>query len=513
MSALSPKPQLTVKAIQAELPPRGVLRRLTGATFNYGLGRILPQVISFLLIPLYTVYLTPKDYGVVELTSVLCSFLMIMMRLGVPGAVTRFYYDHREGADLRDYVTTIARFMILSSLAIGMLALLVTWFFGNVLIPHLPFYPFVVLAVVGSLVASNSDLQRRLIEAREQSAYSARLSVAFSVADIILTLLLVIVFRLGVLGVVLSQVIVNVFFFFQARRYLKPDLQGSFRGDMLRPSLLYAAGILPSHFMGTFSPLVTRSILAGVNSLTAVGILAIASRFTLPLFMLLTAFNSAYLPVYFSVRKEGTPESLNRLAATARNVWSLAVGAALLVALVGPPTILLITNESFHSAAPLLPILTIGFLAQTLYTLLGTEIFYSKKTWLVPVVSASSIVATLLVTIFTAQRFGAYGVAWATSAGLMVAALVGTVFSVRLVRLPLDWKSIGRTTLVGACLFIGVSVLPTENVIVQTGIAVTAVTVFPLLLWLASDPGIREAISLLKYRPYVGTQVVQRYHP
>jgi O-antigen/teichoic acid export membrane protein len=498
---------MITKAIRVDVTSRSLPRRLTGATFNYGLGRILPQAISFLLIPLYTVYLSPKDYGVVELATVLCSFLVIMMRLGVPGAVTRFYYDHREGAGLRDYVTTTARFMTASSLTMGVLTIVATWYFGRILVPGLPFYPFVILAVIGALVTSNSDLQRRLIEAREQSAYSARLSLTFSVADIILTLVLVIVFHLGVLGVVLSQVIVDAFFFFQARHYLKPDLQGRFRGDMLRPSLVYAAGILPSHFMGTFSPLVARSVLAGVNSIAAVGILAIASRFTLPLFMLLTAFNSAYLPVYFSVRKEGTPESLERLAATARNVWSLAVAAALVVALLGPPTILLVTNERFHSAAPLLPILTIGFLAQTLYTLLGTEIFYSKKTWLVPVVSAGSIVTTLVVTIFTARRFGAYGVAWATSAGLIASALLGICFSVRLVRLPLDWKSIGRTTVVGAGLFIGVTVVPTEGVMVRTGVAVAAVTVFPFLLWLSSDPGVCEVISLLRYRRSVGNQV------
>ncbi|MCU1267794.1 MAG: polysaccharide biosynthesis protein [Acidobacteria bacterium] len=495
------------RPIQNDMVSRGLLRRLTGATFNYGLGRILPQVISFLLIPLYTVYLSPKDYGVVELTTVLCGFLVIMMRLGVPGAVTRFYYDHREGAELRDYVTTIARFMIVSSVVVGILTLLATWFFGNVLVPGLPFYPFVLLAVIGSLVASNSDLQRRLIEAREQSAYSARLSIAFSLADIVLTLILVIVFKMGVLGIVLSQVIVDTVFFFQARHYLKPDLQGKFRGDMLRPSMTYAAGVLPSHFMGTLSPLITRFVLAGANSLAAVGILAIASRFTLPLFILLTAFNSAYLPVYFSVRKEGTSESLNRLAMTARNVWTLAVACALVMALIGPPAILLLTNERYHPAAPLLPILTVGFLGQTLYTLLGTEIFYSKKTWLVPFVSGASILATVLVTLLTAKRFGANGVAWATSGGLVAAALVAIVFSIRLVRLPLDWTSLGRTALVGAGLFTIVQLVPGQNVLMRAAIGLSVVVIFPILLWLTSDPSIREGLRLLRYRFFLEKEV------
>ena len=41
--------------------------------------------------------------------------LIQFMRLGVPGAVTRFYYDHREGPSLTDYVTTVAIFLLGSS--------------------------------------------------------------------------------------------------------------------------------------------------------------------------------------------------------------------------------------------------------------------------------------------------------------------------------------------------------------------------------------------------------------
>ena len=98
---------------------KGMTRRLVGGTLNYGLGQALPQVLRFLLIPVFTKILTPDDYGVLGMAGKFSLFLIQFMRLGVPGAVTRFYYDHREGRALTDYVTTIAIFLLGSSTVIG----------------------------------------------------------------------------------------------------------------------------------------------------------------------------------------------------------------------------------------------------------------------------------------------------------------------------------------------------------------------------------------------------------
>ena len=92
--------------------PRPLWKRLTGATLNYGLGSLLPQVLSFLLVPVFTAFLTPGDYGLLELAASLATVLVILMRLGMPGALTRYYFEYREGEALRNYVTSLAWFTI-----------------------------------------------------------------------------------------------------------------------------------------------------------------------------------------------------------------------------------------------------------------------------------------------------------------------------------------------------------------------------------------------------------------
>ena len=103
----------------------GLIRRLTGTTLNYGIGRVLPQVIAFALIPVYTAYLRPEDYGIVELALTLGRMVAVLMRLGILGAVTRYYFDQTNINDLRDYVTTTYRVLMANGIFVGLLATVV----------------------------------------------------------------------------------------------------------------------------------------------------------------------------------------------------------------------------------------------------------------------------------------------------------------------------------------------------------------------------------------------------
>ena len=79
----------------------------------------------------------------------------------------RFYYDHDEGPSLRDYVTTVAWFLLGSSLVVGLIALVVCPWILAALIPGLPL-PFAFLAILTGIAFVNSELQSRLVQAREQ---------------------------------------------------------------------------------------------------------------------------------------------------------------------------------------------------------------------------------------------------------------------------------------------------------------------------------------------------------
>jgi O-antigen/teichoic acid export membrane protein len=477
-----------------------LLRQLAGGTMNYGLGQSLPMVIGFALIPLYTSILTPADYGIVELAATVSTVLAVLMRFGVPGAVTRFYYQHPEGEALRDYVTSVATFLRYNALAVGTLALMVLYVAGPLLTPGLRFAPHVVLVVATAVLTTNADLQRRLIQVRRQSAYSARLSLASSLTAIALTLAFVTWARLGATGMLLAGTVTAALFLVNARAYLAPDLSGTYRPEIVRASVRYGTGIFISHLLAGLGPYLTRVVLANTVSIASVGLFALANRVASPLTMLSTAFTTAYVPEYFEARKTGDPRKLQALAAAEAAVWSAGALGALAVALFGPALIRVMTPERYHAAAPAVPVLAVGFLGQVLYGLLSPEVFYQQRRWLPSVVWFSNIATTLALTAMWAPAHGGVGVAWATVAGTLVGVGVCGWVTARNVPVPHQWRNMIRATGVAVAAGAIMMGLPPQSPVATIGVGGLLFAAAVAWLGWSGDPALVIARTQVRRR-------------
>ncbi len=74
----------------------GYLRRLATTGAAYTAASILSKLIAVALLPLYTRYLTPADYGAAEVMFAAVVSASIVVRLGTIEALLRFYYKDDE---------------------------------------------------------------------------------------------------------------------------------------------------------------------------------------------------------------------------------------------------------------------------------------------------------------------------------------------------------------------------------------------------------------------------------
>ena len=72
------------------------MRRLGKHSAVYGLGGIVSRVLAVFLLPLYTRYLAPADFGAVGLLVALSAVLVTILRAGISSAFFRFYFDSQD---------------------------------------------------------------------------------------------------------------------------------------------------------------------------------------------------------------------------------------------------------------------------------------------------------------------------------------------------------------------------------------------------------------------------------
>ncbi len=405
--------------------------------FNYGIGGILPQLIGFITLPIFSIHLTPDDYGTLEVIYYFNLFLTIMMRIGLPGVISRFYYDYGEGKELREYVSTIFWTVMVSSTLIGLVAAFVLYFFQPTYLDGKSFVVFGLIPIATAVLNANTDIQRRLIQARQQSKYSMYLSFAITIVGVIVAYPFIVTMKLGATGSLISNLIITIIFFIQAQHYLNKDIGFTYSKVLLPESLKYAAGILPSHIINNLVPFANRLFVAERISVSTLANLSIANRFGAAYMLIIGALQNAYLPQYFSLRKQGD-EGMKKIIKFNSTILTASCAIALIFTYVSPYIIEVILPQKYHGSYLYFPIFSLGFLGQIFYTLYGQEIFYNKKTKFHILISIASIVPNVLCVLITSNHNEAFSIAWGVTIGNMTAAIIGFYLSNRYIHLRIE---------------------------------------------------------------------------
>ena len=138
------------------------MNKLVKSTSIYSLGQILPQAASFILLPIYTRYLAPADYGIVSSMAVLQTILVIFFTLCLDRYVFRLYWDYKTENDKKDFFGTIT----ISIAVLSSIILLLLFIFNryiSLIYKEIDFFPFYVYAILSSFIGVSSLLPKQYL--------------------------------------------------------------------------------------------------------------------------------------------------------------------------------------------------------------------------------------------------------------------------------------------------------------------------------------------------------------
>ena len=83
------------------------IKNIVKHTSMYSVGSIASKAIGFFLIPLYTHFLSPEDYGVLELLTMMVILTGIIIQGGIATAVFKFFNNYESDKDKKQIISTL----------------------------------------------------------------------------------------------------------------------------------------------------------------------------------------------------------------------------------------------------------------------------------------------------------------------------------------------------------------------------------------------------------------------
>jgi O-antigen/teichoic acid export membrane protein len=361
-------------------------KNLLNQSALYGLSIFLMKGISLVMLPIYTHYLTPADYGRLEVLVVFSNIVSIVLAFGLVEALYRFV----GLADDEEQKKYHAGECLSIAAIIAIISYTIFHFYAIDLLPLLPgiiteneLYLLGVALSVGGLI--NIPLAWLRITER------AGLFFAISMLKVLLQVSITfygLINGLGITSVLaagaISSVVVAIILCAIQLHDIQPkDVQT--KGTYLRvssenvKSILTYAGPIFVGGAATFALSgMDRWLLAEHFGATEIAAYAIAIKFALVPTLLIQPFTLWWLPKRFSMLKEDNGKALNAHFAIIGATISVLICGGL--GLLGPLLIEWLTPVEYHAAIALLPWLLLCTLLKMLSDLLNLGCFVEKST-------------------------------------------------------------------------------------------------------------------------------------
>jgi O-antigen/teichoic acid export membrane protein len=400
-------------------PVGAALLGLVGDSGVYLMGALLIGLGNFVLVPLYTRYLAPTEFGVYALVDVAVLLLVTVTQLKFDVSYLKWFSElelSRRGELLSTVLAagglgsavagTVLSAVVLSHAGHAWLGA-TTRSFGWLLLPLVVFEN-----LQGILL---TDLRARRHAVGYSSVAVCRLFVIVGA-----TYYLLAIDHEGIRAVFAGRLVGDAAGLLILAVLCLNKMEWRFRSSLLKPMLRFGIPLIWSVIAVTLQDASGRYFLSRHGSLEAVGLLGSAIKLG-AIFQVLVnnPFGVAWGGMLFQIVK--LPNARMVYSKIFSYVYVMSIGIALILTVLGPTLFRLFTSPAYYSASVVLPLILLVRTANLIEQPASTGIYLAGRTGLLSVFYTVALCVDLTLLYLLVPKYGILGVGWAW---LLASALV-----------------------------------------------------------------------------------------
>jgi O-antigen/teichoic acid export membrane protein len=375
------------------------------------LGNILNRFAGLLLLPVYTRFLSPEEFGVYALIVVVTDLIAGVLGLGIGNALARVYFGYVNEQDRHRVISTA----LIAFCVIGPVFVLLSWpisdeaslwLFGGE--AHVT---AIRLALVSLIFATLSTVQLDYFRIRKASGTFLWLSVVKSGLMLAFNIAFVIWFGLGVAGIFLGTLVAFASLSLVLLVAILRQTGIGFSWSIMRELLGLGLPIVPAILLDATGKFIERYLLNLYLSTAYVGFYALGARLAQLMGMFVThPFNQIYVVRRFETIGDAAVQG--QLSKVFLYFMILITSAGLGLSLMAPEIVTLIATPAYMPAAQVIPFLALGSCFQAMnVSHWEVGIVQVRQTAVVPLVSAACLVVGAALSVALIWKIGLVGAA------------------------------------------------------------------------------------------------------
>lgn len=411
-------------------------KQLIKNTGILALGKICTQFVSFFLLPLYTAYLSTKEYGVVDLLNNYVSLLIPIFFFQMDQALFRYLIDARKSEKKKSEIVTTA----LTTVSIQAIIFILIYLVASIFI-HNEYKYFLLTNVLAAMYSSMLlQICRGL---GDNTSYSLG-SLVSGISTIVLNVIFITVFHMGAYGMLIATLIANIlcimFLFFRKKIYkllIKKNYKKSTRKELWK----YSIPLIPNQLSWWIVNVSDRTIITHFIDVGANGIYSAANKFSTICITFFNFFNMTWSESASMHIKDGDSDVFfSKILNVSLKLFSSL--CFIIIALMPFCFKYLITGAGYASAYYQIPILMLATIFTITVSLLGSIYVALKKSNEIAKTSILAAIINILINIIFINKIGLFAASISTVVAYLSMSIYRYIDVQKYVKVKVELKSI-----------------------------------------------------------------------
>lgn len=388
-------------------------------TFLYMIPVIIGNLLPIITLPVFTRILTVEDYGIYALSQAYSLFVNGISNFGLTIGYERNFFEHNDKIKIAGLLYSTLSFVIATFLSFGFLTFLFKsqlsdFIIGNREHGYILFWSYCAVSIT-SLKAYFLVYFKNTENARAHVWYT----IDESLIAVVLSVFMIVYLRIGIMGLVWSQLISSgVIFFILCIRFLKM-MPLTFDWSALLISLKLSWPLTPRIFFGVIGNQFDKYMIGLLSTIGGVGVYNLGQKIANITFTFMTAIQNVFGPQVYKLMFALKPEEGGRSIGKYLTPYLyISIGGGVMLSLFAEELITILTPQSYHGAINVVIILSLLF--GTYFFGKQPQLIFAKKTAITSWLTLLGILLNILINIPFINYFGVIGAAWGTlTAGLI----------------------------------------------------------------------------------------------
>ena len=382
-------------------------KQLMKNTIIIAIGKLSTQIISYLLLPLYTSQLDPSEYGNYDFICTLSIFLCPIITLLMEESMFRYLIDADSKVQRKKIITQTIIYTFFGTVLFTIIAALIMGFGTD----YTPMYITAIITFVISniLIGLSNALSRGLGKIKLYSVSNFILGIS----TIILNIVFILALNAGAEGLLWANTIANAFTAIVILGILKlPKYIGKIDKPLMKDMIKYSIPLVPNSISWSIINMSDRIILTQMVSSAANGIYAMANKFPNIINVLYGYFYTAWKESAAKIVKEDNKNQYYNSIYHDAKRFLYAVTICLIAVM--PFAFPIFINEAYNEAYVYIPIVMIATYYSNLSSFYGGIFSAYKDTKIMGTTTIVAAVINLVIDLLLVNTLKIYAACFST---------------------------------------------------------------------------------------------------